>query len=97
MTIRYDPRDMGEIQVFYSDRFLCRAISAELAGETAPLRDIVRVRNSRRRELRRTLINRQKTVDVLLQLKKGPTLDKPSASSASESQPATRIKRYRNE
>ena len=28
-TIRFDPRDMGEICVFYQDRFLCRAISAE--------------------------------------------------------------------
>lgn len=97
VTIRYDPRDMGEIRVFYNDHFLCRSISAELAGETVPLRDIVRVRNSRRKELRKTLTDRQKTVDALLQLKKGPTLDKPSASAASEGQPATRIKRYRNE
>jgi putative transposase len=29
VTIRFDPRD---IRVFYRDRFLCRAISAELAG-----------------------------------------------------------------
>ena len=97
VTIRYDPRDLGEIRVFYKDRFLCRAISAELAGETVPLRDIVRVRNSRRKELRRTLTDRQKTVDVLLQLKKGPHVDKPSGSTANESQPANRIKRYRNE
>jgi putative transposase len=32
VTIRYDPRDMGEIRVFYKDRFLCPAVSAELAG-----------------------------------------------------------------
>ncbi len=38
VTIRYDPRDMAEIRVFHNDRFLCRAISAELAGETVPLR-----------------------------------------------------------
>lgn len=97
VTVRYDPRDMAEIRVFYNDRFLCRAISAELAGETVPLREIVRVRNSRRKELRRILSSRQKTVDVLLQLKKGPTVDKPSASPAGEVTPATRIKRYRNE
>jgi putative transposase len=39
VTIRFDPRDMGEIRVFHRDRFLCRAISSELAGETIPLRD----------------------------------------------------------
>src|SRR3989441_12977280 len=26
VTIRYDPRDMAEIRVFYKDAFLCRAI-----------------------------------------------------------------------
>jgi len=31
VTIRFDPRDMGEIRVFYKNRFLCRTISAELA------------------------------------------------------------------
>jgi len=71
VTIRYDPRDMAEIRVFYKDRFLCRAISAEIAGETIALRDIVRVRNSRRRELRSILDSRQKTVDALLHLAVG--------------------------
>jgi putative transposase len=97
VTIRYDPRDMAEIRVFHKDRFLCRAISAELAGETVPLRDIVRVRNSRRTELRRILHSRQKTVDALIQLKKGPTVEQASGRSASEPRPTIRIKRYRNE
>ena len=26
--VRYDPRDVGEVRMFYNDRFLCRAISA---------------------------------------------------------------------
>jgi dihydroxy-acid dehydratase len=26
--VRYDPRDVGEVRMFYKDRFLCRAISA---------------------------------------------------------------------
>ena len=97
VSIRYDPRDMGEIRVFYKDGFLCRAISAELAGDTVPLRDIVRVRNSRREELRTILHSRQQTVDTLLQLKKGPPLEKAHASSPNESRPAVHIKRYRNE
>ena len=96
-TIRFDPRDMGEIRVFYRDRFLCRAISAELAGETIPLRDVIRVRNQRRKELRSILHDRQKMVDTLLQLKQGPTLDEVHASVPTPAQPAVRIKRYRNE
>ena len=41
VLLRYDPRDMAEIRVFFNDRFLCRAICQELAGETVPLREIV--------------------------------------------------------
>ena len=43
ITIRNDPRDLAEIRVFNKDRFLCRAICAELAGETVPFREIIRV------------------------------------------------------
>jgi hypothetical protein len=71
--------------LFYKDRFLCRAISAELASETIPLRDLIRVRNQRRKELRSILLDRQKMFDTLLLLKKGPTTDEP------------RVKQYRNE
>ena len=52
VTLRFDPRDMAEIRVFHRDRFLCRAVCAELAGATVPLREILRARNHRRRELR---------------------------------------------
>ena len=52
VIIRYDPRDVAEIRVFYQDRFLCRAICQELAEATVPLRDIMRARNRHRRELR---------------------------------------------
>jgi putative transposase len=95
VTVRFDPRDMAEIRVFFKDRFLCRAISAEIAGETVALRDIVRVRNSRRRELKSILDSRQKTVDVLLQLKKGQSIERTRISEPAPTAPATRIKRYR--
>jgi putative transposase len=97
VTIRYDPRDMGEIRVFHKDSFLCGAISAELAGDTIPLRDIIRARNRRRKELRSILHDRQKLVDTLLQLKRGPALEEIHASIPVSTRPATRIKRYRNE
>src|SRR5665213_4095683 len=96
-TIRFDPRDMGEIRVFYKDRFLCRAISAELAGETIPLRDVIRVRNQRRRELSAVLQDRQKMVDSLLQLQKGTPPKEIHANTAVLPVSGVRIKRYRNE
>jgi putative transposase len=95
-TTRFDLRDPGQIRVFYKDRFLCCVISAELAGETIPLRDLVRVRNQRRKELRSILLDRQKMVDTLLLLKKGPTTNEPDASTT-PSQSSSPVKRYRNE
>jgi len=97
VTIRYDPRDMGEIRVFYKDRFLCSAVSAELAGETISLRDITRARDQRRRELRTILHDRQRVVDSLLQLKKGTSSEEIHAKAAAAPPSKVRIKRYRNE
>jgi hypothetical protein len=37
VTIRYDPRDLSEIRMFHRDRFLCRAVSEEHAGEAVTL------------------------------------------------------------
>ncbi|WP_216841249.1 Mu transposase C-terminal domain-containing protein [Acidobacterium sp. S8] len=96
VTIRFDPRDMGEVRVFYRDRFLCPAVSAELAGETIPLRDIIRVRNQRRRELSSVLKDRQKVVDALLELKRGTALQEIHANAAVLPASGFRIKRYRN-
>jgi putative transposase len=88
---------MGEIRVFYKDRFLCPAVSAELAGETIPLRDIIRVRNQRRRELSSILHDRQQVVDEPLQLKRGTAPKESHAKAAVAPVSEVRIKRYRNE
>jgi putative transposase len=106
VIIRYDPRDMAEIRVFHDHRFLCRAICAELAGETIALRDIIRARNRRRRDLRQTLQERSRMVDVLLEVRRGDThTDEPTQSHdtamPSEKPPegtgSPRLKRYINE
>ena len=101
VNIRFDPRDMGEIRIFHRNRFLCRAISAELAGEEVPLRELVRARTQRRRELRAILKSRREAVDILLDLRRGPPLsavhEEGHGSHTVPEAPRTRIKRYRNE
>jgi putative transposase len=106
VIIRYDPRDMAEIRIFHDHRFLCRAICADLAGETIALRDIIRARNRRRRDLRQTLQERSRTVEVLLEARRGdghsdeltqsdaPAVT-PEAQTARVNTP--RLKRYINE
>jgi putative transposase len=102
VTIRYDPRDMAEVRVYFGESFLCRAINPELAGETVALKDIVRTRNRRRRELRTTLAERLATVEALLHLRRGeeanpePLFAEPdSASTTPPTRP--RLKSYYNE
>jgi len=98
VTLRFDPRDMGEIRVFHEEGFLCRAVCPELAGETVPLREIIRARNRRRRELRTVLRDRQQTVDTLLEIKRGEIVETEDAKPPSPTKPpAPALKRYRNE
>jgi len=106
VIIRYDPRDMAEIRIFHDHRFLCRAICAELAGETIALRDIIQARNRRRRDLRHTLQDRARTVEALLEAHRGePAVDKTTVASDSAVTPqidttrveTPRLKRYLNE
>ena len=58
VTIRYDPRDLGEIRVFHRNRFLCRAISPEHCGQAITLKDIQTARTKYRRSLRGTINER---------------------------------------
>jgi putative transposase len=104
VIIRYDPRDMAEVRVYFGDTFLCRAINPELAGETIGLKDIIRARNQRRRELRTRLAEREATVEALLRLRRGEELRPepeplfPEPESASSTPPArSRLKSYYNE
>jgi putative transposase len=102
VTLRIDPREMAEVRVFHEGKFLCQAVCAELAGDTVPLREILRARNRRRRELRGVLRDRQAAVNTLLDLKRGEITEKEDESSTPAERPATTpptsgLKRYRNE
>ncbi|OAV62751.1 transposase [Enteractinococcus helveticum] len=52
VVIRYDPRDISEIWVFYNDQFLCKAVDPGHAAATVSLKEIQTARAARRRELR---------------------------------------------
>jgi putative transposase len=66
VTIRYDPRDLAQLRVYYQERFLCRAICLDLAGTTIGLKDLLRAPTMRRRQLQATLSERSRLVDLLL-------------------------------
>jgi putative transposase len=100
VVLRYDPRDLAEVRLFqHQGKFLCRAICPELAGATVPLRDIKRARDQRHRDLRDTLRDRRKTVETLLDLRRGSSqpMAEPIAVGEDKPKPAPALRRYQNE
>jgi len=95
VTLRYDPRDVAEIRIFYNEKFLCRAICQELAGETVPVREIVRVRRTRHRELRQIIEDRRRAA-AFEEPKPATRRERQllSCSSAAVSKPTTALRRY---
>jgi putative transposase len=97
VTIRYDPADIAEIRVYRNDRFLCRAICQELAGETVSLNDIIRARAERRRDLNSIIKSRRSLVDQVLVR---PAVASPAAlppSTAATTPEVPRLRRYQHE
>jgi len=101
VILRYDPRDMAEVRVFYRDRFLCRAVCQEIAGETVALREIIQARKQRRRELGQTLSDRRQIVETLLAVHRPQSdpqpVPDPADSPAPTDSPVPKLKRYLNE
>ncbi len=65
VTVRYNPRDIGEIRVYHLDTFLCRAIAPELAADSISLQELQAARSRRRRDLKQQLRNRRSLADAL--------------------------------
>jgi putative transposase len=98
VLIRYDPTDMGEIHVFYQDRFLCRAICAELSDRKVSLKEIEKARSERRKQVRAGLSTRAAMVNRYVEMHQEP----PSAPKTVVAEPVAasvqpRLKRYINE
>jgi putative transposase len=96
VLLRYDPRDIAEVRVYHQDRYLCRAVCQELAGETVPLRDILSARNRRRRQLHQTLRDRRRVVETLLEAKRQAP-ERPATAPPVPEPPPPKLKRYFNE
>jgi putative transposase len=96
VLIRYDPRDMAEIRVYHQERFLCRAVCQELAGETVSLKDIIRARRQRKRELQRQVSARRSLIDQLLAAP-APAVAASDAPPPAPPAPRTALKRYHHD
>lgn len=98
VTVRYDPRDLGEIRVFHRNRYVCRAISRDHAGQALTLKDIQAARAAHRRELRAQLTARQLRVNEYLPMHQTDH-ERPGSRSGEQAFPrdrrlATRLLTY---
>lgn len=94
VTIRFDPRDLAEIFVYSNDRLVCKAICAELSDKIVSLKDVIKTRKDRKRELKELLADRAACV------KRHVTSFNTSTSkprTTDRSVPVQKIKRYANE
>jgi putative transposase len=100
VTVRYDPRDMAEIRVFFRNRFLCRAICPEWAGTTIHLKELQKARRHRRLERGRQITERAAFVDSLLGIRPVGSAS-PDLSTVPDPLPPpparSRLKRYFND
>jgi putative transposase len=99
VLIRYDPADMGEIHVFYQDRFLCRAICTELSDRKVSLKEIEKARSERRKQVRAELSTREVMVNRYVEMHHAPP-PVPKTVVAAEPAPVEarpRLKRYIND
>jgi putative transposase len=90
VIIRYDPRDLAVIRVFYQERFLCRAVCHELAGTQVSLKEVIQVRREQRKRVRQGIRERLSALEQLQEVKQ-------PAPSLPASRPPSRLKRYYNE
>ena len=91
VLIRYNPKDLAEIRVFYDERYLCTAISPLISAFTVDIKEITSARNKRRRELNEELTAASSVADAIILSKTKNT------ASADEKQQKSKLKRYFNE
>ncbi len=108
VTIRYDPRDSGEIRVYHEGKFVCRAVSRERAVESLSFKEISKANSRRRKSMQDQIRDTAKEAKTLLeddeavarhnQVSEKDQKPKKSAKSAkSGGQPPTGLKLRRHE
>ena len=93
VMIRYDPRDLAEIRVFYEERYLCTAICPEIAGYTIDVKEIAAARNQRKRMLKEQLKPQKTIIEEIIQAKQ--TIEEEEAVKPVPLK--SNLKRYFNE
>lgn len=97
VVIRYDPRDMAEIRIFHDGKFLCRAVSGEIANQTVTLKSIIEARRQRKKELRGTLREHSEFIGKFLEVHHPKPISIETSSTAENIESSPRLKRYKDD
>ncbi len=91
ISVRYDPRDMSEIYVYADGTFVCKAACKELEGREVELREIIKERALRKKEVKSAVQERQQLANQYLY--KSPTAESTIEKPA-KAEPSRRIFKY---
>jgi putative transposase len=98
VLIRFDPADLGEVHVFYQDRFLCRAVCAELSDRKVSLKEIEKARSERRKQVRAELNTRTALINRYVEIHHvPPPVPKTKVEEPAPAEARPRLKRYVND
>ena len=98
VTIRYDPRDLAEIKVYYREQFLCKAICQDIAEMAVSLKEIKAARSAVKRELYGQIKQSQLLVKKLYHRKNSESITlKQEDLLSNRIPPTSSLKLYHNE
>jgi len=88
VTIRYDPRNLTSIHVYADTVLVCHAICPELSDEIMSVKDVIKARRARKRELNHDIRN------LLAAAERYIPAEKPTAEKPTPNYPKFKIKRF---
>lgn len=95
VIVRYDPRDLAEIKIFFNDKYLCTGICQDIAERVISLKDIQKAR----KEIKSQLFDEiRQAKHILKHIQKGNSEPLVTESKRVRREPATtKLKLYENE
>ena len=94
VTVRYDPRDIAEIRIFYKGEFICNAICQDIADQIISLKEIKSIRQKHKGQHRKT-INEAK--QLLQNVENNTTGSSAAIKNGTPTKKKRRLKLYKNE
>ena len=98
VLIRYNPSDISSIRVYYQEKFLCQPLCVELSQESIGIKELQRIRNQRKQQLKKNIIQRKSFVEAVIEAnKKTLSLMHLETPLIKSTQAKTGLKLYEND